>query len=363
MTSKGVPSPPRQMTRSKPSAAAALPISTAWPGYSEKRTSSPGIFSRRTGSSRSKHLRPFPWPAAGLTMRSVFMAQNLYSSMALQEGQDVVPGHLGLEDVGRAREVSRRAEDADRPLDGAVDIVGAREGHRRLGADAAPEDQAIAELPLDLGDVQALRLDGVEDGDADVDEVGDDVTTVAVAVIADGKAGAGLARRPDDGRVPGLEPFPVHPRAHEHRLLRADVVADLEHVDARLGEAPGLERADGRDPVEEPLGEPGVEGDVGEELRHAAEVPGDLEDRPLHEADDEEAPGVELPDLRLEVGVARRAGSGRGTGSGRAPRRLVRRFIGCSRWMKWCIEPSVTPTPHSPTSQPAGFQNRGRPSG
>lgn len=50
-------------------------------------------------------------------------------------GQDVLPGHFGLEDVRRAGKKAGRAESIDRPLCGAIDIIGARERHRRLRTD------------------------------------------------------------------------------------------------------------------------------------------------------------------------------------------------------------------------------------
>ena len=47
----------------------------------------------------------------------------------------------------------------------------------------------------------------------------------------------------------------------------------------------------------------GLEGDVVEELRHAPHVPGDLENRPFHEADDEQAAVVQRLHLAFEVPV------------------------------------------------------------
>ena len=60
-------------------------------------------------------------------------------------GEDVLPRHFGLQDVRRTGEVAGRAEDVDRLLHGAVDLVGRGKRHRRLRADAAPKRQAIAE--------------------------------------------------------------------------------------------------------------------------------------------------------------------------------------------------------------------------
>ena len=59
-------------------------------------------------------------------------------------------------------------------------LLRSAEGHSGLGADGAPEGQVIAILALDHNRVNALGLDRVEDGDPDLDEVGDDSLWVAV---------------------------------------------------------------------------------------------------------------------------------------------------------------------------------------
>ena len=101
--------------------------------------------------------------------------------------------------------------------------------------------------------------------------------------------------------MPRLEPLAVHLRTDEHRNLRAHVVADLQQIDARRRIPPRLKTANLGDPVEQVLGERGVESEIAEQLLHSPHLPGDFEDRPFHEADDEQIAVVKLPHLAVEV--------------------------------------------------------------
>ena len=118
-TSNGVPSPPRQRTRGTPSRAADRPSSTAWPGRSEKRTSRPGISRPSRARGARKHCSPRPWPAAGLTMRSVRIflpACRLYH----RRGKSSIPdrgasgGCHRIAPWGKLKEMRRRGERLER---------------------------------------------------------------------------------------------------------------------------------------------------------------------------------------------------------------------------------------------------------
>ena len=84
-------------------------------------------------------------------------------------GVNIFPRHFRLQHVCRTGKVAGRPQDIDGPLHGAIDLVGRSERHGGLGADAAPKNQPIPELLLDLREVKALRPHGVEHRDADPD--------------------------------------------------------------------------------------------------------------------------------------------------------------------------------------------------
>jgi len=86
--------------------------------------------------------------------------------------EDVLPSDFRLEQVRRTGETTGRSEHVNGPLNGAIDLSGRGEGHRGLSADAAPEDQPVAKVIFHLRQIGALASDGIENRNANLDQIG-----------------------------------------------------------------------------------------------------------------------------------------------------------------------------------------------
>ena len=140
-------------------------------------------------------------------------------------GHDVV-------DLGED-ESAARGEGPDPVADVGGDFLGRPQGQDALGvAAAAPERDVLAEFPLEPGRVHPLRarLDGVDDVDADLDQVGEDVGDRPAGMEKDFQAGVFLDEIEQD-LLAGFEDFPVHPGGNLQAVLRPQVVAHLDDFD------------------------------------------------------------------------------------------------------------------------------------
>src|SRR5579862_5658009 len=184
------------------------------------------------------HHRPSPafasneTPGLDSSCLSTLLVRNPIPIDGLKVSLDVFPRNFGLEHVSRTRKEAGWAENIDRPLDGFVHFRWGRERHRGLSAYCSPEHEILAILALDCGEIETLRLKGIQYAHACLDEIGDDVPAVSVAVVADRNIRPHFARRRDDGSVSRPEPLPVHIAAHQQAALSPEVIPNLDKIDA-----------------------------------------------------------------------------------------------------------------------------------
>ena len=156
--------------------------------------------------------------------------------------------------MGRGQDQSAAAAHlADARADFGPHFRGRAERHGLLDADRAPERKPVAKLALDGRRVHALRLDGVEDVNADFDQVGNDGLHVAVGMVEDGGFRPGLLDRADGGGEPRLEEFAPGLQVHEHALLPGHVVAGDDDVHPGESELAGGELLERGGAFEEPM--------------------------------------------------------------------------------------------------------------
>ena len=153
--------------------------------------------------------------------------------------------------------------------------VGSAEGERALDVDAAAEGQAVAEVLLEaLGcHAHSAHLHGVENVHPSVDEIGDDRADRAAGVHEHLLAVA--MHRAEDPLVARQQKRPEHVGRDHERLLCAQVVVVLEHVDAVRRDVEhaldALDRVDGQN-LHEPLREVRPESQVHEQLLAAPQL-------------------------------------------------------------------------------------------
>ncbi len=203
----------------------------------------------------------------------------------LVQSEDVVVRGLGRDGVGSREDVPAGAAAADRSshaLDEAFHhaphLAGPGEREQALRVDPAHETQLLPELALQLQRVHARApgLHGVQDVEADLDEVRDDGAQRAAAVVGHPEPvpfpdGEELGHERLDHVPPGFG-------AHHHRLLPRHVVAAPQPVQRHLGagSAGQLEREAGA-AREHRAGERRVCGEVCHRVFEPAQAPVHLE--------------------------------------------------------------------------------------
>jgi hypothetical protein len=133
---------------------------------------------------------------------------------------------------GTEHEPAARPERSDHPPHLGPDLVRRPVGEHVVRVHAAAEHEPVAEPALEPREVRHAaggRLDRVEDVHPDLHEVVEQVVHVAVGVEQHLRRGP-LADERDVVRVDRLEDPPVHRGRHQQANLRAQVVADLDHV-------------------------------------------------------------------------------------------------------------------------------------
>ncbi len=196
--------------------------------------------------------------------------------------------------------------------DRVADIGGASEGQGGLRADGTPEGEPSGGYFQDFFEGHALGLDGIENIDTGIDQVGDKGEDEAAGVIEDEEIGFAGASGGDDAGEAGFEPGAPEVDAHEGGALHADIVPEHDDIDAGAGI--GYDTADGEigDAIEVNDGGFLAAHHVSHEVFHRADVPGGFPDGAGERSDGGEALLVEGADLVIELGLRVRGQGGEG---------------------------------------------------
>jgi hypothetical protein len=226
----------------------------------------------------------------------------------VKEGHDVFGGYAGLDVVDIVEDESAIGFEGDDTVSDCVaDFMRRGEGQDVLGVDAAPpEDDFIAEAAFEFGRVHAAGgdLDGVEDIDAVVDQLGDVFDAAAAGVVPD-LGGGELLDVPDEGLLSWLDDGAVEIGAKQRAILTGQVVADHDDIDAAadLGHKTGvIVGPEFQHSIQHGLAKGGIFDHVHEPLFQAAKVPAVFIDHPADTGADSEAGGLELLGHGTEAG-------------------------------------------------------------
>ena len=195
----------------------------------------------------------------------------------IYEGEEILEGNIAAEAVGGADDEAAAGSDlAEEASDFGADAVGGLVREEMLDADAAQEGDVSSVLALKLVDVHDVGLDGVEAGEPDLDQVGEDGADVAVGVEEGGLA-VGGGRLHHAGEA-GLDELAPEVGAHDETVLGAPVIAEADHVEGVPAGAGDEGEVEVTDAIEQLMGEGGVLDHVEEKGLHAAQAPGALEE-------------------------------------------------------------------------------------
>ena len=201
------------------------------------------------------------------------------------------------------------AERVDEPHDLVSHVVDGAAREDLQDVHASVEGEPVAEVVLQALRLHSLRvrLDRIEQVDTELDQLRDERVDRAVAVVHHGHAA--LVRELRQPRVMRSHERPPGVRRDHQRVLRRDVVVEIDHVEAVAGDvqhaAQVLDVHIGQAPhdVRRKLG---IDREVDQELLHPAQLPADLEHRADPEAHvvvvelvEQHRQGAEVPPVRL----------------------------------------------------------------
>jgi hypothetical protein len=198
--------------------------------------------------------------------------------------------------VGRPQDQAAVAADRAQPgPDLLADIVGRAEGQGVLLVERAPEAQPVPEPDLQFGGIHAGRLDRVEDVEADLDQVRDDVPDHPVRVVGNLDGGVDRLDPSDQLGHPRFEVATPEGGGDQHARLHSDIVAGPDHVNAHGGEALRSPEVVPERDLQDRVRDVRLREQVHHQLLEAAQRPGGLPDRGDRHTDDVVL-AAELPD-------------------------------------------------------------------
>ena len=212
----------------------------------------------------------------------------------LFERDEVFPRHFRLHQVGGTDDdPALGAADAQVLFHHRLDLGRGAERQGGLGANGAPERQAVAKLGMHFGKVHALRLHRIEDVDADFDQFFYERQDIAAGMVEDEHVRVDRAAGGDHLGQARLEPDAPQGGVHHRGGLHADVIPELNDVAPALGKGANQLAGNVGDLVEQDGGAGAVVHHVGHQIFHAAQIPGGFPNCAGHAAHGGEAAGLD----------------------------------------------------------------------